>query len=356
MDDLVSVIVPTYNRAYCICRTIDSVLKQTHQNWEVVLVDDGSKDNTAELIATTYGSEPRIRYLHQANAGVTAARNTGINAAHGNFVAFLDSDDVWRPWKLEVQLACFRSFPDVGMVWTNFAAVNSVGKVVNERHLTKMYGAYRFFPSLDELFESSRALADVIAPPVGVRPDARAYVGNIYTSMLRGSLVHTSTVMVSSARIEKVKGFDEELKLSGEDYDFHFRTSKWGPVCYVDVSSMDYQLDFGDRLSANSGKTAENFLKTVEKAIARESGNGQFPPPMIREVLSEAHGWIAEEMLRVKDFAGVRRHALISLRYRAAQPRQASLLAVALVPRAIAEPLLRSYRGCKSMIFGAKKQ
>jgi glycosyltransferase involved in cell wall biosynthesis len=354
MDDLVSVIVPTYNRAYCICRTIDSVLHQSHQNWEVVVVDDGSKDNTAELIASTYGDEPRVRYLHQANAGVTAARNTGINEARGNYLAFLDSDDVWRPWKLEVQLACFRFFPTVGMVWTNFAGVNSTGKMVNERHLTRMYGAYRFFPSFDQLFESSCALADVIVPPTDVLPVARVYVGNIYTSMLRGNLVHTSTVMVSRARMEAVKGFDEELKLSGEDYDFHFRTCKWGPVCYVDVSSMDYQLDFEDRLSAHSKRVAENFLKTVEKAITRERGNGQFPPSMIRDVLSEAHGWIAEELLKEKDFAGVRRHAIISLRYRARQPRQASLLAVALVPHRIADVALKSYRNCKSMIFGAK--
>jgi glycosyltransferase involved in cell wall biosynthesis len=355
MDDLVSVIVPTYNRAYCICRTIDGVLQQTHQNWELVVVDDGSKDNTAELIASKYGDEPRVRYLYQPNAGVSAARNTGINAAHGNFVAFLDSDDVWRPWKLEVQLACFRSFPNVGMVWTNFAGVNSVGKVVNERHLTKMYGAYRFFPSLDQLFECSRALADVIDLPAGIRSDARVYVGNIYTSMLRGNLVHTSTVMVSRTRIENVKGFDEELKLSGEDYDFHFRTSKWGPVCFIDVSSMNYQLDFDDRLSAHSRRVSENFLKTVENAITREEGNGQFPPSMIRDVLSEAHVWIAEEFLKEKNLAEVRRHAFMSLRYRPRHSRQVSLLAIALVPHVIAEPILKGYRSCKSMIFSAKK-
>jgi len=355
MDDLVSVIVPTYNRAYCICRTIDSVLQQTHQNWEVVVVDDGSTDNTAELIVSTYGSEPRVRYVHQANAGVSAARNTGIDAACGNYVAFLDSDDVWRPWKLQVQLACFRSFPEVGMVWTNFAAVNSAGNVVNERHLTKMYEAYRFFPSLNGLFEKSCALADVNDPPVEVRPDARVYVGNIYTPMLRGSLVHTSTVMVSRARIEKVKAFDEELKRSGEDYDFHFRTCKWGPVCYVDVSSMDYQLDFDDRLSANSRSTAENFLKTVEKAIARESGTSQFPPSMVRDVLAEAHGWIAEELLRVKDFTGVRRHAFTSLRYRLRQARQVSLLAMALLPQGVAGQILKSYHHSKSIVSAGKK-
>jgi hypothetical protein len=114
-------------------------------------------------------------------------------------------------------------------------------------------------------------------------------------------------------------------------------------------------LDFDDRLSANSQSTAENFLKTVEKAIARESGSSQFSPSMIRDVLAEAHGWIAEELLRVKDFAGVRRHAFISLRYQPRQTRQASLLAMAILPQAIAARVLKSYHRSKSMVSAAKK-
>jgi len=81
MDDLVSVIVPTFNRAYCVGRAIDSVCAQTHAHWELLLVDDGSTDNTAELIAARYGHDPRIRYIYQQNAGVSAARNAGIRAS-----------------------------------------------------------------------------------------------------------------------------------------------------------------------------------------------------------------------------------------------------------------------------------
>src|SRR5436305_1747451 len=119
---IVSVIVPTFNRAYCIRRTIDSVLNQTYPNWELVIVDDGSTDNTAQLIATDYAHDTRIKYFHQQNQGVTAARNKGISLAQGDYVAFLDSDDTWKPWKLQLQLACMQHCPNIGMIWTDMEA------------------------------------------------------------------------------------------------------------------------------------------------------------------------------------------------------------------------------------------
>ena len=105
---LVSVVVPTYNRAYCLARTIDSALGQTHPSVEVIVVDDGSVDETAEMVAARYGSDARVRLIRQANAGVSAARNTGLRVARGDYVALLDSDDVWEPWKLELQVACMQ--------------------------------------------------------------------------------------------------------------------------------------------------------------------------------------------------------------------------------------------------------
>lgn len=352
-DDLVSVIVPTYNRAYCVCRAIESVCAQSHTNWELLLVDDGSTDNTAQLIASRYGNDPRIRYIYQANAGVSAARNTGIKATLGNFIAFLDSDDAWRPWKLSVQLACFRTFPEVGMVWTEFEAVDATGKMVKPRYLRTMYGSYRYFPTPESLFSTSRPVSDIVGTDPGFDefdPSRRAYAGNIYTSMLRGNLVHTSTVMLSRKRLEKVQGFDVGLVLSGEDYDFHFRTCKWGSVCFLDLPSTIYQLGYEDRLTKHMLKLAENFLKTVEKAVALEKNTNQFPPAMVHEVLAQAHGWIAEELFRSKQFSGTRHHAACSIKNQLWQPRMAILFCAALVPSAALDSLLNLYRRAKSWL------
>src|SRR5438874_464059 len=104
MTPLVSVVTPTYNRAHCLQRTIDSVLAQTHSRLELILLDDGSTDDTRRMIERRYRDEPRVRYFHQANGGVSQARNAALRQVTGDYVAFVDSDDYWRPWKLELQL------------------------------------------------------------------------------------------------------------------------------------------------------------------------------------------------------------------------------------------------------------
>lgn len=107
---VVSVIIPTYNRAHCVGEAIESVLNQTFRDFEVIVVDDGSTDNTPEVLAA-FGN--RIRVIGQENSGVSAARNAGIKAARGNWVAFLDSDDIWEPDKLSVQMRDVAAHPQV---------------------------------------------------------------------------------------------------------------------------------------------------------------------------------------------------------------------------------------------------
>lgn len=106
----VSVIIPTYNRAHCVGEAIESVLSQTFRDFELIVVDDGSTDNTQEVLSK-YGSA--IRVIRQENSGVSAARNTGIKASRGEWVAFLDSDDLWEPEKLMVQMEDVTSNPEV---------------------------------------------------------------------------------------------------------------------------------------------------------------------------------------------------------------------------------------------------
>jgi len=346
-NEFVSVVIPTYNRAYCISRAIDSVVGQSHENWELILVDDGSTDDTAGLVSSRYGHDARVRYIFQPNTGVSAARNTGIRASRGQFIALLDSDDSWKPWKLQAQLSCFRAFPEVGMVWTEFEAIDPAGHIAHSRYLRKMYDAYRFFPQPSALFSTSRRLSDVVGTDLGFEPSACVYVGNIYEAMLRGNLVHTSTAMLSRERIEKVKEFDESLVLSGEDYDFHFRTCKWGSVCFIDVPSTTYQIGLEDRLSRHKLQIALNFLKTVQAAVDREKGTSHFSSTTVNEVLAEANSWIAEEQFKIRDHTGVRRHALLSLGHRPWQPRMLCLLGLGFIPPTLTECLLRAYRYLK---------
>src|SRR5207244_13022503 len=98
MSALVSVILTTFNRAHCVGQAIDSALQQTHRDLEVIVVDDGSTDETHQLIKRKYGQLESVKYIFQENMGVGAARNTAIRAAKGEFIAFLDCDDLWKRW------------------------------------------------------------------------------------------------------------------------------------------------------------------------------------------------------------------------------------------------------------------
>jgi len=128
-NQLVSIITPSYNSAKYIAQTIESVLAQTYQDWEMIIVDDCSKDNCLEIIELYVQKDSRIR-LHQLekNSGASVARNTAIKLAQGRFIAFLDSDDLWLPQKLEVQIS-FMINNNLALSYTAYKKVDADGNV-----------------------------------------------------------------------------------------------------------------------------------------------------------------------------------------------------------------------------------
>lgn len=124
----VSVILPTYNRAHLIGRAIQSVLAQTYQDFELIIIDDGSTDNTEEIVKSI--NDERIIYiLHKENKGPSAARNTGIKASKGEYIAFQDSDDEWLPEKLEKQIEAFEIDPESGIIYTDMLRIDKEGAI-----------------------------------------------------------------------------------------------------------------------------------------------------------------------------------------------------------------------------------
>lgn len=334
-NELVSVVIPTYNRAQLVGRAIESALAQTHTNVELLVVDDGSSDGTAELLQRQYATEPRVVCIRQENKGVAGARNTGIRAARGSHVAFLDSDDTWKPWKLELQLACFARFPDAGMIWTDMEAIDPDGHLVSLRYLRTMYRAsYRWFPTSESLFAKSEPLATLLPSLPGSASGARVYVGDIASQMLVGNLVHTSTVLLRRERLERVGAFDESLKPLGEDFDFHLRTCQAGPVAFADVSSIQYRVGATDQLTRSEYQVhlAKNFLKILEPALKQAEHRNALPASMVASVQAEAHAWLGRELLARGDRAGARKHLAQSLRHRTFAPPALMLFALSCSP------------------------
>lgn len=185
---LVSVIIPAFNRSTVLKRAINSVLDQSYSHYEILIVDDASRDNTSELIKSY--RDPRIIYLrHATNRGGAASRNTGIERAKGELIAFLDSDDVWEPNKLAKQVELLeKSDKDCGVVYTALKAVYEV-----DGHTEIL--------------------------PVEHR-------GRFLNELLIGNCVRTlSSVVVRSSVLRKIGGFDPDLR-SCQDWDLYIRLIK----------------------------------------------------------------------------------------------------------------------------------
>lgn len=186
MGGLVSVIIPTYNRAMLVTRAVESALSQTCPPFEVIIVDDGSTDETLSVLAR-YGSRIKpISIIHGGHPGIS--RNAGVRAATGEYIAFLDDDDEWLPTKLEEQITAMENVPDASYVSTN---------------------AFRQLPT------GERGL---------YFPTATALSGPLLSEILQENFIITSTMMVKKKILEQTGDFNEQVWSRGiEDYDLWLR-------------------------------------------------------------------------------------------------------------------------------------
>jgi glycosyltransferase involved in cell wall biosynthesis len=327
---LVSVIIPTYNRAGSLVRAIESALAQTYDSLEIVVVDDGSSDDTRSVVVR-YG--PRVRYVWQENAGVSAARNTGFRHARGEFVALLDSDDAWQPWKLAAQVAVLRADPSLGMVWTDMSAVTPSGVAVADQYLRTYYGLEGEH-AIEAAFPAPEPLSAMWSDAPAALSNVGVRRGDIFSRLILGNCVHTSTVLLRRERLRHIGGFDESLGRSGEDYDFHFHTCFFGPVGFLDTPSTLYQVGADDQLSggAHTLQIARSNLRTVEKWLKLGGTRIVVPRALLRWRLAESHAWVGEQTLERGDRVTARSYFYRSLRLQPRQPRRAMLLLATFVP------------------------
>lgn len=208
MPPLVSVIIPTYNRASMVTETVDSVLAQSYRKFELIIVDDGSTDGTARALAR-YGDA--LRLVSQRRRGVAAARNSGVRSAKGQYLAFLDSDDLWLRRKLETQTEFMANNPQVQICQT------------------------------EEVW---------IRRGIRVNPKARHRKpsGDIFRSSLKLCLVSPSAVMMTRQLFEKTGGFDESFSVC-EDYDLWLRIAVDHPVPLISAPLVVKRGGHADQLS-----------------------------------------------------------------------------------------------------------
>lgn len=342
MPGLVSVVIPSYNRAYILDRAIESALSQTYPHVEVIVVDDGSTDDT-EAVAARYGS--RIRYVRQANGGVSAARNRGFAESRGEFVALLDSDDGWLPWKLAAQVAILQRDPAIGMVWTDMIADRAGGEIVSTAYLRTMYSAHEYV-RIEDMCERLGTLADVLPGAPADMADRPFYAGDVFPAMILGNLVHTSTVVLRRDRLRDIGGFDETLRPAGEDYEFHLHTTSLGRVAFLDAPTILYRIGAEDAITAPRLMIhfARNNLKTVRKWMERDGHRVTLPPALLTRRMAESYRWLGTEELQADAPGSGRSHLWNSLRHDPRQPRVAMLLALSVLPSTLRRMLRGAWR------------
>ena len=215
----VSVIIPAYNSARFLPRALASVFAQTWSGYEIVLVDDGSTDNTPEL-AASYGES--VRYFRQRTGGAASARNTGVGEARGEYLAFLDADDQWTPDKLALQVDYLDAHPGRAMVFTDMSHWES-GRKVHHSYLRER--GYRW---------------------VGE--------GSIHRNLLRECFIFTPTVMIRKEAILRAGLFDATLHIC-EDVDLWLRVAQAGEIGFIDEP-----LAVRHEHAANTTKNTDSYL------------------------------------------------------------------------------------------------
>ena len=233
-NNTISAVIPAYNSALFLPQAIASIRRQTHPIHEIIIVDDGSIDNTAEVVA---GLGQDIKYLHQQNAGPAAARNHGIDNATGQYIAFLDADDQWSSQKTEQQMAIMEKQPDVALIASDMTEIDLSDKVLVDSVLRK-HGMHDFFQGLNGM-------------PV---PQALAL-------LVRKNFIPTGTVIVKKAVLAETGGFNLNIRY-GEDLELWARIARRYPlVCLPEIHLVRRQH------AANTTKSIEPMLRDLVKVM-----------------------------------------------------------------------------------------
>lgn len=231
---LVSVIVPTYNSSRFVVSAVESVLSQLYRPIEIIVVDDGSTDETAKLLEPFFD---RIRYIFKPNGGTSQARNRGISEATGELISFLDADDTWLPEKIRRQVDCYMANPSIGLI------------------------------HCDVLQRNERD-----GQTVHVRQDRERFSGRCYAEFLWANLVCTSSVMIPRAVLKSVGVFDEFVRgPSTEDMDLWLRIARGHELGFVKEPLVCYRVH-SENGSSNIRRMLEDEYYVLAKTLRADPG------------------------------------------------------------------------------------
>jgi glycosyltransferase involved in cell wall biosynthesis len=305
----VSIIIPTFNRADLLARAVESVAAQTYSDWELIVVDDGSTDETARRVlgfADRWGD--RFQFIRQPHVGCCAARNRGIEAARGRFVCFLDSDDEFRPAKLERQLRLFSFCPHLGFVYSDCAYVDSEGRS----------GESVF----DDFAPHARAVSGVeVAPGLYVCED------DLFDHLLRDYFICTIVSMVRREVLgEDIRFTDDPVY--AEEWLFHLRIARRCDAGFVDEPLSLHHHTAGSLARTDAARNFEGRRRLLYAMLRELPDLSPRHNAVVRRHLAQTCLQIGHDAYRRGDYSTARKVWAESMRF-GAGPRTAWNLAQA---------------------------
>jgi len=274
---LVSVIIPTYNREDLVCEAIQSVLEQTYRNFEIIVVDDGSTDDTKQALIPY---KDRITYIYQENQGGAAARNTGIKAAKGKYIAFLDSDDLWFPQKLERQVEILDNHDDFALVYTNIVYIDNAGRFNAPGYSSRMFLSGYLFKE---------------------------------TLLRKVACGHPPTWLIRKTCFEEIGGFDPEFRTS-HDRDMIVRIAREYEIYGIkDPLTMVRRHDFERLRGSSFAEQIEHYwFKFLDKLF--DETDGELISEKIKRKLTAGYYFLAgRHYLKELDPFAARKRFLLSI-------------------------------------------
>jgi len=317
----VSAIIPVYNCERYVCAAVESVIAQTYPLHEIIVVDDGSTDGTRVALNRYLD---RVTYIHQKNQGEPAARNTGMSNATGDFIAFLDADDLWLPEKTQLQMDLFEKHHEYGLVYTDMTTFNDEGVLVQSVRATRK----KHYCS-----------------------------GRIFRQLFQETLFGSGSVIFRKACIETVGGFDETFYI-GSDYEMWLRMARHFEFGYVDKPLLQYR-QHPEMSTRTLGQVPQEGMpwqaKVLTTILARyPEAVGELGSAVINRRMGLLYMWLGRSWLDRGNHAAARKLISRALEYSPRNPRyRLAHLATYLSPAQVSKAT-GLYRKVRRAISAAK--
>jgi glycosyltransferase involved in cell wall biosynthesis len=257
---LVSITIPIFNSGNTLAETLDSVLGQTYPNIEVICVDDGSTDNSLDVLSHY---DDRVRVIRKTNGGLASARNACCHAAQGKYIALMDADDICMPERIAMQVSYMEQNPGIVMCSSDFAAFNMSGPIANS-YIANYYSLISETPGGLTGIYSRQEVSNLAGHEV------ITLSGKVYELLALGSFIHPPTVLFSRKILDECGLFDEHIP-NLCDFEWFLRLSRVGEIAFIDESLLNYRFS-EEQLSGphNMHQMVLDIVQVMEKTRATD--------------------------------------------------------------------------------------